>query len=75
MIEQEEAKPLFDNLFKTPSQLIDLAAIPDEELRTHLQKRVQAQALLLSLKHVFDENLQDYLETVLLALFQALDQY
>ncbi len=74
MIEPDESKPFFDKLFNTPSQLIDLAAIPDEKLRTQLQGRVQAQALLLSLKHVFDQNLEDYLDTVLLASFQALDQ-
>lgn len=74
MIEPEEAKPLFDNLFKTPSCLIDLAAIPDDELRAQLQGHVQAQALLLSLKHVYDQNLQEYLETGLLASLQALDQ-
>jgi hypothetical protein len=73
MIEPEEAKPLFDNLFKTPSCLIDLAAIPDEELRSKLQAHVSAQALLLSLKHVFDKNLQTYLETVLLESFKTLD--
>ena len=74
MIEPVEAQPLFDNLFKTPSSLIDLAAIPDEELRTKLQDHVKAQALLLSLKHVFDKNLQHYLETVLFACLQNLDQ-
>jgi predicted transposase YdaD len=74
MIAPEEAKPLFDNLFKTPSCLIDLAAIPDEELRTKLQDHVRAQALLLSLKHTFDKDLQTYLETVLLSLFQLLDK-
>jgi predicted transposase YdaD len=74
LIEPEEAKSLFDKLFTTPSQLIDLAAIPDEQLRTQLQERVQAQALLLSLKHVFDNNLQDYLDSVLVTSFQALDQ-
>ena len=73
LIEPEAAKKLFDNLFKTPSNLIDLAAIPDEELRDKLQEHVRAQALLLSLKHVFDKDLQEYLETVLLALFQSLD--
>jgi hypothetical protein len=56
MIEPEEAKPLFDKLFKTPLQLIDLAAIADEEFRTKLQDHVRAQALLLSLKHVFDKD-------------------
>lgn len=74
MIEPEEAKPLFDALFTTPACLIDLAVIPDEELRVGLQERVRAQALLLSLKHVFDNNLQDYLENVLLSSFSTLDQ-
>jgi predicted transposase YdaD len=74
MIEPEEAKPLFDKLFNTPSQLIDLAAIPDEKLRAQLQGHVQAQALLLSLKHVFDKDLEWYMDTELLTFFQALEQ-
>jgi recombination-promoting nuclease RpnA len=74
LIEPEAAKPLFDKLFNTPSQLIDLAAIPDEKLRAQLQGQVQAQALLLSLKHVFDKNLEEYMDTVLLILYQTLDQ-
>jgi predicted transposase/invertase (TIGR01784 family) len=73
MIEPKEAQSLFDNLFTKPGTLIDLAAIHDEELRTQLQDHVKAQALLLSLKHVFDKDLQEYLETVLLSSFQALD--
>lgn len=74
MIEPDEAKTLFDDLFKTPSQLIDLAAIPDETLRVQLQGKIQAQALLLSLKNVFNNDLQEYLETSLIAVFQTLDQ-
>jgi len=74
MIEPEEAKPLFDSLFTTPSSLIDLAAIPDEELRTRLQEHVSAQAFLLSLKHVFDKDLQHYIETILLSSLIALDK-
>jgi predicted transposase YdaD len=74
MIEPEEAKPLFDGLFKTPIQLIDLAAIPDETFRCQLQEHVRAQALLLSLKHVFDENLQGILETTLLTALKTMDQ-
>lgn len=74
MIEPEEAKPLFDILFTTPFCLIDLAAIPEEALRARLQKHVRAAPLLLSLKHVFDKDLQDYLETVLLSLLTTLDQ-
>jgi predicted transposase YdaD len=74
MIEPEAAKPLFDKLFTQPIQLIDLAVIPDQELRTKLQKHVSAQALLLSLKHVFDQNLQDTLENILLSLFQQMEK-
>ena len=74
MIEPEEAKPLFDQLFKTPIQLIDLAAIPDEALRSKLQEHVRAQALLLSLKHIFDRDLQAIFEDVLLSAFRTLDQ-
>lgn len=74
MIEPKEAQPLFGKLFSTPSCLIDLAALPDEKLRQSLQEQLRAQALLLSLKHVFDKNLQSYLETVLLSSFKTLDQ-
>ena len=74
MIEPEEAKSLFDDLFKTPSSMIDLAAIPDEELRTKLQEHIRAQALLLSLKHVFDKELQTCMETVLVDCFKQLDE-
>jgi Putative transposase, YhgA-like len=74
MIEPEEAKPLFDKLFNTPCQLMDLAAIPDEKLRTELQGYVQAKALLLSLKHVFNKNLEEYFDKWLLTSYQALEQ-
>lgn len=74
MIEPNEARPLFDSLFNSPVQLIDLAAIPDQELRVKLQEHMSAQALLLSLKHVFDDNLQSILETILLSAFKALDE-
>ena len=39
-----------------------------------MQQHVQAHALLLSLKHVFDHDLQHQLETELLAYFQQLDR-
>lgn len=74
MIEPKEAQDLFNDLFNKPIQLLDLAAIPDEALRDKLQQHVQAQALMLSLKHVFDKNLQEIMETELLASFQALDK-
>jgi predicted transposase/invertase (TIGR01784 family) len=74
LIEPEEAVLLFDNLFKTPIQLIDLAALPDEKLRIHLQQHIRAHALLLSLKHVFDANLQSILETSLVVAFKKLEE-
>lgn len=73
MIEPEEAKVLFDEMFKNPLQLVDLAIIPDEAMREQLQNHLRAQALLLSLKHVFDDNLQWFMENVLLHSFRALD--
>lgn len=73
LIEPEAAKPLFDELFKTPIQLIDLPAIPDKDLRSHLQNRVHAEALLLTLKHISQENFQEYLENVLLHSLRILD--
>jgi predicted transposase YdaD len=53
-------------------QLIDLAAIADEEFRTKLQEQVRAQALLLSLKHVFDKDLPNILETLLFSPFKTI---
>jgi predicted transposase/invertase (TIGR01784 family) len=73
LIEPEAAKPLFDELFKNPIQLIDLSVIPDKELREQLQNRVHAEALLLTLKHIYNENFQEYLEKVLIHSLQLLD--
>lgn len=74
MIEPEEAKPLFDKLFTTPIHMIDLAAITDGEMREKLQEHVRAQALLLSLKHIYDDNLQALLENLLIYSLQALEK-
>ncbi len=74
MVEPEAAKPLFDKLFNSPTQLIDLAALPDEALRVQLQGGIQALVLLLSLKHIYDKNLSDYLESDLVVLLQALEE-
>ncbi len=73
LIAPEAAKPLFDELFKNPIQLLDLPAIPDDAMRMHLQDRLHAQALLLTLKHIENESLQDYLETVLIHTLHRLD--
>lgn len=47
MVEPKEAQPLFEKLFTTPIQMIDLASITDNEMRDKLQVHVRAQALLL----------------------------
>ncbi len=65
---------MFDKLFNSPTQLIDLAALPDEALRVQLQGGIQALVLLLSLKHIYDKNLSDYLESDLVVLLQALEE-
>lgn len=74
MLEPKEAQPLFDKLFTTPIQMIDLASITDNEMRDKLQKHVRAQALLLSLKHVCDDNLHELLENILLSSLQELER-
>lgn len=74
LIEPEASRKIFHNLFTQPFSLIDLAAIPDETLREAAQDRVRGVALLMSFKHVFDRNLQEYLEKILLKLLRQLDQ-
>jgi predicted transposase/invertase (TIGR01784 family) len=74
MIEPEASKELFDSFFKTPFCLIDLATIEDEELRKNLQGRVRGVALLMTLKHIFDKNLQILFEQVLVDAYKRLDQ-
>ena len=39
-----------------------------------MQEHIRAQALLLILKHVFDKELQTYMETVLVDCFKQLDE-
>lgn len=74
LIEPEEAQPLFDKLFTTPMQMLDLAAITDDEMREKLQEHVRAQALLLSLKHVYNKDFQTTFETLLIHTLQALEK-
>lgn len=73
MIEPEASKNLFDNFFKTPFCLIDLATIEDDDLRKKLQNHVRGIALLMTLKHVFDRKLQNYFEQTLVTVFKQLD--
>jgi predicted transposase/invertase (TIGR01784 family) len=74
MIEPAASRELFEDFFKTPFCLIDLTTIEDEALRKHLQNRVRGVALLLTLKHVFDKNLQAFFEKVLVDAYKDLDQ-
>jgi predicted transposase/invertase (TIGR01784 family) len=74
MIEPEASKELFDTFFKTPFCLVDLAVIKDQTLKKQLQDHVSGVALLMTLKHVFDRNLQELFEHLLLDVYKQLDQ-
>ncbi len=74
MITPVESQKIFENFFKTPFCLIDLTIIKDDTLRKDLQARVKGVALLMTLKHIFDKNLQAYFEHTLVTAFKQLDQ-
>jgi hypothetical protein len=74
MIEPEASKELFDTFFKTPFCLIDLAVIEDKALKKQLQDHVSGVALLMTLKHVFDRNLEAFFEQVLVDAYKHLDR-
>jgi predicted transposase/invertase (TIGR01784 family) len=74
MITPEASKKLFSSFFKTPFCMIDLATIQDEVLKNQLQEHVRGIAVLLTLKHVFDKNLQIIFEQLLVDAYQQLDQ-
>ncbi|CAN5332481.1 Rpn family recombination-promoting nuclease/putative transposase [soil metagenome] len=74
MIVPEAARVIFDNLFKTPLCLVDLSVIEDDELRSQLHHHIKGVALLMTLKHVFNRDLQRYFEHVLVTVFKELDR-
>lgn len=74
LIYPKASQKLFDTLFNTPFQLIDLTQINDETLRAQMQDHVRGIALLMTLKHIFDKNLQNSFETVLLEAYKHMDQ-
>ena len=74
MITPAASQKIFEDFFKTPFCLIDLTIIEDETLRKNLQNHVKGIALLMTLKHIFDKNLQTYFEHTLVTAFKQLDQ-
>lgn len=74
MIHPEASQKIFDALFQSPLCLIDLTSIEDDVLRKQAQEHVKGIALLMSLKHVFDKNLQAYFDQILLDLFKKMDR-
>jgi predicted transposase/invertase (TIGR01784 family) len=74
MIEPKASQDLFESFFKTPFCLIDLTVIEDEILRKQLQNHVRGVALLMTLKHVLDKNLQIIFEQLLVHVYKQLDQ-
>jgi predicted transposase/invertase (TIGR01784 family) len=74
LIEPEASKKIFANLFTEPFCLIDLPSIEDETLRQAAQDRVKGIALLMTLKHTFDKNLQTFFDQTLVSLLKRLDK-
>jgi len=74
MIEPEASRKLFESYFKTPFCLIDLTIIKDDVLRKQVEHHVRGAALLMTLKHIFDKNIQIIFEELLLAPFKQLDR-
>lgn len=74
MIYPEASQKLFEDLFNKPFQLVDLSEIQDETLRAYAQRHTKGIALLLTLKHIFDKNLNNVFEKKLLDIYKNLDQ-
>lgn len=74
LIESDASREIFSHLFTKPFCLVDLAVIEDETLRKSTQDNVKGIALLMALKHVFDKNLQTFIEQTLINVLRKLDQ-
>lgn len=73
LIEPESSRIIFDQFFKTPITIIDLAKIKDQNLQKQAREYVRGITLLLTLKHVYDRHLQHFLEEVLIQFFQQIE--
>ena len=73
MIAPEASQKLFSSFFKTPFCIIDLSTIQDETLKNQYQDNVRGIALLVTLKHVNNKNLQMIFEQFLVDIYQQLD--
>lgn len=74
LIEPESGRQIFRNMFSTPFCLVDLTQIPDEELRRASQKRVKGMAMLMALKHVYDENLEAFIRNTYIRILRRMDE-
>lgn len=74
LIEPEASKVIFRRLFIEPFSLIDLPSIQDDSLRESAQGHIRGIALLMTLKHIFDNQLQSFYEQTLLNILKKIDQ-
>lgn len=73
LVHPVESRQLFDILFTTPFQIIDLTQIQDDTFRKQAQNHIRGIGLLMTLKHIFDKNLQYVFETILLDAYKNMD--
>ena len=74
LIEPTESKQLFKDMFAKPIPLIDLTCIQDEELKKNAQFYVRGICLLMALKHVFDHQLQVFIDQIMIYCLVQLEQ-
>ena len=62
------------HLFTKPFNLVDLASISDQTLKRAAKDKIRGIALLMTLKHVFNKDLQSFFEQTLVDILRRLDQ-
>lgn len=73
LIHPKSVVQIFDNMLMSSFQLVDLSQIHDKDLRDKMTDRPLGIAMLLTLKHVFDDCLEITFETILQEVYKNLD--
>ncbi len=74
MITPLSSQAIFADLFVKPLQILDLAAVLDQEIRAKTQQSVTLYAFMMILKHIFNEDLPQLLQTGLLYYFKEMER-
>lgn len=73
LIYPEALCEFFDNFFMPSFHLVDLSGVDDKYLIDRIDPHLLGVALLLTLKHIFDDDLEITFETVLCDVYKNLD--